>query len=397
MAFEYVPNADGTVDIPAVPIMRLHEDEDFVCDAAWVGSAIDNHVSRKKEGGNFLPSVTIGHNKKDDDTERETIGFFDNLRLQGNTVLCDFVHIDKEVAGKLRKGRLPNRSVELLPKSKMIPSIALLGGTSPYFALAQMRKMGEEVHYYFYSEKEKNMARKVRKVPVGDLEEGANEGEEPIHKSFTFKDEEEFKMYMKRFLDEFMQDVLSKSEDGKDGDDDDDRETVTSQSASGPALRELKEVRREYRKLEEAHNTLQKEVRNEGVVSRALRVKLHAQEIRDELKEMRRSGVPIGDDEAVEKRVKFCLRLADGEQVKLYMDDLGGMPKVPVDQDLEEGSIERSGEELSEEDKALSRESRDKRRKIRKYAKDNDERLRLFNITEDDLILSEEMWGTSQG
>ena len=144
MSFKIVPEPDGLgYTIKDVPIFETHNNRGFECDEQWLAEAIRNFEAMKKIG--YRPVVIVGHNQKG--VEKESSGFLDNLKIKeavnyaGEKVkqlYADLVRIPKELKEKIVRNAYPGRSVEILPKSKRILALALLGGTTPHFALPQM-------------------------------------------------------------------------------------------------------------------------------------------------------------------------------------------------------------------------------------------------------------------
>jgi len=147
MKFKIEPEDGGYFfTIKEVPIFKTHTDRGYICDDQWMRDAIRNH--QKDKENDWLPVVIIGHNRKHLG-EKEAIGFVDNLKYdeKKGILYADLVHIPAEYKEKILKNAYPSRSVEVLPKSRRILAVALLGGTAPHFALPQMR----------YSHKEKSV------------------------------------------------------------------------------------------------------------------------------------------------------------------------------------------------------------------------------------------------
>lgn len=132
--FKIEHEGDGFYTIRDVPIFEMHNDRGFPCDETWMANAIENHQKYKKEG--WRPTIILGHNIKGQ--EKEAIGFLDNLVLKGKRLYADLTRIPRMVKEKIIQNAYPSRSVEVLPQSKRIVSLALLGGTTPHFALPQM-------------------------------------------------------------------------------------------------------------------------------------------------------------------------------------------------------------------------------------------------------------------
>jgi hypothetical protein len=136
MKYEIVEDR-GKYTIRDVPIFQVH-DTRFNCDQQWLVDAINNHNRHKERG--WLPPIILGHNlrgpaKKE---EKRAVGFFDNLRLIGNEVYADLIRIPKWLLDQIRDNAYPSRSCEVLPNSKRITALALLGGTTPYFSLPSL-------------------------------------------------------------------------------------------------------------------------------------------------------------------------------------------------------------------------------------------------------------------
>ncbi len=133
--FKLLDEGDGFFTVREVPIFQMHTDRGFPCDIAWMDSAVQNHALLR--AGGYRPTIVVGHNRKGG-VEKESVGFLDNLVVKGKRLYADLVRIPKEIKEKIIKNAFPNRSVEVLPKSKRILCMALLGGTTPHFALPQV-------------------------------------------------------------------------------------------------------------------------------------------------------------------------------------------------------------------------------------------------------------------
>lgn len=132
--FKIVAENENFYTIKNVPIFEMHNDRGFPCDQNWMTEAINNHLKYKSQG--HRPPIIIGHNTPGN--EKEAIGFLDNLVLRGKQLYADLVRIPKQWKEKIVTNAYPSRSVEVLPTSKRILALALLGGTTPYFPLPQM-------------------------------------------------------------------------------------------------------------------------------------------------------------------------------------------------------------------------------------------------------------------
>lgn len=147
--FRIVDEGDSFFTIKEIPIFELHTDRGFPCDTEWMNAAITQHHALKQQG--YRPPIIIGHNVKG--VEKEAVGFLDNLVLKGKQLYADLVRIPKEVKEKIVRNAFPSRSVEVLPQSKRILTLALLGGTTPHFTLPQMAYGNDssETHLWFRS------------------------------------------------------------------------------------------------------------------------------------------------------------------------------------------------------------------------------------------------------
>ena len=153
MAFKIVDEGSDFYTVKEVPIFQMHTDRGFPCDASWMSSAVQNYALRK--AGGYRPTIVIGHNRKGG-VEKESVGFLDNLVVKGKLLYADLVRIPKAIKEKIIKNAFPNRSVEVLPKSKRILCMALLGGTTPHFALPQVIFANEEEsEWYPYNRRTK--------------------------------------------------------------------------------------------------------------------------------------------------------------------------------------------------------------------------------------------------
>ena len=123
-------NEDGTFNILDVPIFELGEHRGQKYDQKWMTEALSNFTSLKTEK-RFLPRVIVGHTN--DKEEKPAVGFLDNLKLQGKTVVADLVNLAQKTFDEIRTKAWPSRSVEVNPLKKKFTALALLGGSEPYF------------------------------------------------------------------------------------------------------------------------------------------------------------------------------------------------------------------------------------------------------------------------
>lgn len=131
-----------------VPIFKTHDDRGYPCDEQWMQAAVQNH-QRYAQENDWLPTVVIGHTTKGG-AEKEAVGFLDNFKFDKSkgVLYADITNLPGDVKNQLERNAYPNRSVEVLPKSKRILALALLGGTAPHFALPQMRYANEESEWF---------------------------------------------------------------------------------------------------------------------------------------------------------------------------------------------------------------------------------------------------------
>lgn len=161
--FDLRPNPDGTVNILNVPIFRTHRDRRYNCDEAWLDRCVADFMGQKLDslevaGGDakyaMLPSVTIGHTPEDPNApEPHCEGFLDNVRRAGKLLYADLVNVSREAWDKIKSGKLPYRSAEVIPSKHRITNLSLLGGRYPHFSLPIMRfrskAHGEVLRYTF--------------------------------------------------------------------------------------------------------------------------------------------------------------------------------------------------------------------------------------------------------
>ena len=164
-AFEIIDEGKGFSTIKDVPIFKMHDDRGFRCNDDWMIEAVQNHDRLKKEG--YRPPIIVGHNRKGGE-EKEASGFLDNLVIKGKMLYADLVRVPKKLKEKIVQNAFPNRSVEILPKSKRILCMALLGGTTPHFALPQMLyENAEKSKWYTY--RRINMLTEAMKQEIYEL------------------------------------------------------------------------------------------------------------------------------------------------------------------------------------------------------------------------------------
>lgn len=147
MKFTMVPEDAGFFTIKDVPIFMQHSDRGFPCDDTWMKTAIENHQKYAQDG--WRPPIIIGHNRPG--VEKEAYGFLDGLKIKGKLLYADLVRIPRAIARKIKQNAWPSRSVEVLPGSKRIIAMAMLGGTAPHFALPQTTYESDEQSSWYRS------------------------------------------------------------------------------------------------------------------------------------------------------------------------------------------------------------------------------------------------------
>jgi hypothetical protein len=161
--FDLRPNPDGTVNILNVPIFKTHQDRRYNCDEAWLDRCVADFMGQKLESLELaegdaryamLPSVTVGHTPEDPNAPEPLCeGFLDNVRRVGRLLYADLMHVSRDAWGKIKDGKLPYRSAEVIPSKHRITNLSLLGGRYPHFALPVMRfrsrAHGEVIRYTF--------------------------------------------------------------------------------------------------------------------------------------------------------------------------------------------------------------------------------------------------------
>ena len=142
--FEIVPESKGFYTIKDVPIFEEHDTRGYKCDESWLRAAKANADKLKKAG--YRSMIIVGHNVKGQ--EKPAGGFLDDLELRKvrresdgkliTRMYASLKRVPEWLKEKILRNEYPNRSVEVLPTSKRILCMALLGGTTPHFALPQM-------------------------------------------------------------------------------------------------------------------------------------------------------------------------------------------------------------------------------------------------------------------
>lgn len=168
--YKVVDEGDSFFTIESVPIFEMHTNRGFPCDTGWMKAAIESHATYKD--GGYRPTIIIGHNVRG--KEKESVGFLDRLVLKGKRLYADLVRVPKGTMEKIVRNAYPSRSVEVLPKSKRILTLALLGGTTPHFPLPQMAYEQDdngETHLFFRSPAMNEMTDEMKKEIYGQVSE----------------------------------------------------------------------------------------------------------------------------------------------------------------------------------------------------------------------------------
>jgi len=166
MAYKIINEGSDFYTVQGVPIFQMHTDRGFPCDEAWMTTAVQNHALLR--AGGYRPTIVIGHNRKGG-IEKESVGFLDNLVVKGKLLYADLVRIPKAIKEKIVKNAFPNRSVEVLPKSKRILCMALLGGTTPHFSLPQIVFENQEESEWYPYERGNRMFNDEQKKEIYEI------------------------------------------------------------------------------------------------------------------------------------------------------------------------------------------------------------------------------------
>ena len=141
---------DGKWAIRGVPIFECHTSTDpnycSKVDPAWMYKCVEDQQALKAKG--FLPRLFIGHTD-DSGHEKPIIGNLDNYRFDpvDKWLYADYVDIEESDLPMLK--RYPGRSVEASKVTPAIRGVALLGATSPYFKLPDVKfAEGEAIARY---------------------------------------------------------------------------------------------------------------------------------------------------------------------------------------------------------------------------------------------------------
>ena len=136
--------ANGKWAIRGVPIFECHTRADIgKVDATWMYAAVAEQKRLKADG--FLPRLIVGHTSEEPGaSEKGIVGYLDNYRYNDadQWLYADYVEIEEADLPLLK--RLPGRSAEAGINRPSINTVALLGGTPPYFKLPDVRFASRE-------------------------------------------------------------------------------------------------------------------------------------------------------------------------------------------------------------------------------------------------------------
>ncbi|RME82487.1 MAG: hypothetical protein D6785_07815 [Planctomycetota bacterium] len=155
--YEWARMSNGNYKLFGVPIFQETVDERKGQPKRYSAERLKqmaDHMNRLQAENFHAPSVHWGHNKPGEG-EKEKLGEAVNFRvgkLFGKaTIFADIEDIEPEVFEKIKAGKLPHISVEILPtEPPRIGSIAFLSSNAPYFTLPNIRA-GKELKTYSVS------------------------------------------------------------------------------------------------------------------------------------------------------------------------------------------------------------------------------------------------------
>jgi len=384
--FDLSRSTDGrTYTLRNVPIFKTHDDRGFNCDEKWLDEAIENHNLRKAKG--YLPSVFVGHTSKNGE-EKEAIGFLDTLYRKGKIIYANIAKIPETIAQKFKANAFPNRSCEVLPKSKRIVGLAFLGATPPHFALPSMiyEQTDEKSHWVNYEQQEEKRMSGIGEMSpeqFGEIVANAvvagienyntkmeNEEQEEYQKfvdGLSKEEKEAFNLNPELFLELYGQygpgvvdvDVIQQTSGGPLNEeavgeetnvdrakqidvgnlDDTMMRTVDEKGAvksagapevePGTAVAEMTQMKEDTETLAYAIRDLQEEVDVLTTANRALQSQKAASEIKAYLMDLKARGYALNEKD-IDHRVDMMMRM-DEDLRKDYMKDLeSSLPKVPT-------------------------------------------------------------------
>jgi hypothetical protein len=131
--------ADGKYRIMGVPIFQACTAFGETFDEGWIDRAIRKFEELKAK--RWFPKVIIGHTAPG--VERPVEGYLDNMKRIGNVLFADMAGLAEDLFLAIKDGKWPDRSIEGFYGKAQVNALALLGGSSPYHKLDQIRGFGE--------------------------------------------------------------------------------------------------------------------------------------------------------------------------------------------------------------------------------------------------------------
>ena len=159
--YETDKNADGSINIRGLEIFKLCKRDGKDYDETWFQKALNLFASEKKE--EYLPPAFVGH-EETEGKETEAIGFLDNLKLIGKTVVADIVKVPQAVFDSFKMRKFPNRSVEILTNTGQIAGLAFLGKTRPFhkMPLMEFRDKEEETDQIIFQDDDSSVVDQIK-------------------------------------------------------------------------------------------------------------------------------------------------------------------------------------------------------------------------------------------
>lgn len=117
------------------PFTREHNGKQITTGPDDIAQAIEKLYENMKLGQ--YPRVFVGHHTGYENHGRA--GLMDNIRMAGDTAICDIVEIPQEVFDQIGE-ELIYRSPEYLPESNSITGLALLESQMPWFVFPMLYK-----------------------------------------------------------------------------------------------------------------------------------------------------------------------------------------------------------------------------------------------------------------
>lgn len=179
MAASFTPELqpDGTYTIRRVPIFECHTRQEgnkkIVVDHAWMYQCVKDQKAKAAQG--YYPKIIIGHNSDDPNApERPVVAPLDNYEFDPITgfLYADYVNLAPEALPLLKK--YPARSAEASWVRPEINTVAILGGTPPWFKLPDMRFSEANAETFKYSMELKMDMPQQQGQPTSSPEEDAD-------------------------------------------------------------------------------------------------------------------------------------------------------------------------------------------------------------------------------